>query len=421
MSDSKRLSDKRRAIILVVDGCGIGAAPDHDAFGDSAQCNSLANTVKAVGGLTLPTLTSLGVGNITKIDGLASDANPIGIYGKLKELSRGKDTQTGHWEMMGIISNAAFPLFPDGFPPEIINRFIQETGCKQILCNKPASGTVLLEQFGEEHQKTGYPIVYTSGDSVFQIACHVDTIPLAKLYQWCEIARGIMQGPNRVGRIIARPFSGTPGNYKRLSFERKDIGIKPPEPTFLDMIQASGAGVLGIGKIEDIFDRQGLTHARHTGSNKEGLELTLDAINNKFDLKTTNIIDKAPDAVQLIFTNLVDTDALWGHRRNVEGYAGALREVDHYVGEIIEAMGEDDLLLISSDHGNDPTAPGTDHTREYVPLLAYAKSLHKASAVQQAIGTREGFVDMAASLAAWFGMNWSGPGTSFIPQLTKVA
>ncbi len=415
------LTGKRRAIIVVVDGCGIGAAPDAQAFGDAPSCNTLANIASAMGGLKLPVLSSLGLGNIIPIAGLADSSEPVGMFGKLKECSCAKDTQSGHWEMMGVVNTVAFPMYPDGFPPDIIARFIAGTDCKGILCNKPASGTAIIEQFGEVHQKTGYPIVYTSGDSVLQIACHVDTVPLTTLYEWCETARRIMQGPHRVGRIIARPFAGEPKNYRRLSMERRDFGVKPPAPTFMDELVSAGAGVLGIGKIEDIFDGQGLSHAQHTGSNREGLELTLKAIEGKFDLKGHSIVEEAPDAVQLIFTNLVDTDMLFGHRRNVEGYANALTEIDRGIGEIMEALNPDDLLIISSDHGNDPTAPGTDHTREFVPLLAYSKTLARAGSFEHNIGTRDGFSDMAASLATWLGLTWKGPGLSFIPQLSKVS
>lgn len=418
MTDST-LKD-RRAIILIVDGCGIGAAPDAAKFGDSDSCNSIANTARAVGGLKLPNFERLGLGNIGPIPGVAQVANSSGFYGKLQELSAGKDTQTGHWEMMGIVSDCGFPTYPNGFPQELLDRFIKETGCKQILCNKPYSGTQVLEDLGEEHQRTGHPIVYTSGDSVWQLACHIETIPLAKQYEWCQIARNMLNDKFKVGRVIARPFTGTPGNYKRLSFERRDFGVKPPAPTFLDEFLAQGAGVLGIGKIEDIFDKQGLSHAQHTGSNREGLDLTLQAVNGKYDLSGKAIIDNAPDTVQLIFTNLVDTDSLYGHRRNAEGYAGALLEIDQWLGQIIDAMHKDDLLLITSDHGNDPTAPGTDHTREFVPIIAYAKSLEQQANNKGDIGIRNGFYDMAASLSGWFGLPPSH-GHSFIPQLTEVA
>lgn len=420
MSDRK-INTNRRAIILVVDGCGIGAAPDAATFGDPLDANTLGNTVRAVGGLKLPNFQKLGLGNISRLDGLDPVDAPVGIFGKLQELSRGKDTQTGHWEMMGIVNNCAFPVYPEGFPDELLNKFMQLTGCKAILCNKPYSGTQVLEDLGEEHQRTGNPIVYTSGDSVWQLACHVDTIPLAKQYEWCQIARDMLQGPHRVGRVIARPFKGTPGNYKRLSFERRDFGVQPPGETFLDNLIDAGVGVLGIGKIEDIFDKKGLSHAQHTGSNKEGLELTLAAIRNTFDLSGKEISKNAPNSTPLIFTNLVDTDSLYGHRRNAQGYAEALVEIDNWLGEIVDSMTKEDLLIISSDHGNDPTAPGTDHTREFVPVIAYSKAMERLPLQTKDIGTRQGFYDMAASLATWFEMDWSHGGKSFLPQLTEVA
>ncbi|HEY9792930.1 MAG TPA: phosphopentomutase [Candidatus Obscuribacterales bacterium] len=420
MSNSSLSKSNRKAIVLVIDGCGVGAAPDVQSFGDRSDCNSMANTAKAVGGLKLPNLERMGLGHITKIEGVKAADQTNGLYGKLQEKSAGKDTQTGHWEMMGIVSSTPFRTYPDGFPQEILDRFIKETGCKGVLVNKPYSGTEVIAKYGEEHQKTGYPIVYTSGDSVFQLACHVDTIPLETQYKWCAIAREIMRGPHLIGRIIARPFKGEPGDYKRLSFERRDYGVKPPQPTFMDNFVDAGAGVLGIGKIEDIFDKQGVTHAQHTGTNKEGLELTLKAIKNEFDLKNHAVVKNAPDAVQFVFTNLVDTDMLFGHRRDVQGYAGALTEIDHWLGEIMEAMSEQDVLLISSDHGNDPTAPGTDHTREFVPILAFSKALQKSSAPQHNLGVRDGFYDIAASLSSWFGIDWKGKGKSFLPQLSGV-
>ena len=407
---------ERRAIVLIVDGCGIGASPDVASFGDLETCNTLANTARVVGGLSLPNLERLGLGNVNAINGIKQVDSSPGFYGKLKELSAGKDTLTGHWEMMGLISDCGFPTYPQGFAQELLDQFMKASGCKGILANRPASGTQILEELGEEHQRTGFPIVYTSGDSVWQIACHVDTIALAKQYEWCLIARSLLNDKYKVGRVIARPFTGTPGNYKRLGFERRDFGVKPPGATFLDELLSRGEGVLGIGKIEDIFAKQGLSHAQHTHSNLEGLELTLAAIKGKYDLSGKEIIASAPDSVRLIFTNLVETDSLFGHRRNAEGYAGALIEIDHWLGEIIEALREDDLLVISSDHGNDPTAPGTDHTREYVPVIAYAKALAGLGENKRNLGTRNGFYDVAASLSAWFGMPVQY-GNSFIPQI----
>lgn len=414
----------RRAIVVVIDGCGIGASPDHDVFGDSAQCNTIANTASAVGGLALPNMASLGLGNICDIAGVNKTAKARGLYGKLAEASNGKDTQTGHWEMMGIISKEAFPMFPNGFPPEVIDKFIAETGCKGILCNKPASGTTVLEELGEEHERTGYPIVYTSGDSVFQIACHVDVVPLATLYKWSEIARKILDGPYRVGRVIARPFNGTKGNYKRISGDRHDYAVPPPGKTFLDHTLESGLGVFGVGKIEDIFVGHGLSHAKHTGTNKEGLDLTLQAVRNSLDLSKIEMDKNKTDRMGLIFTNLVDTDSLYGHRRDAKGYGSALVEIDQWLGEIIKSMRPDDLLLISSDHGNDPTAPGTDHTREFVPLIAYSPSLEASEAEQDLseeqkqlahnIGVRDGFADIAGTLNDWLGLSWSGAGSSVL-------
>jgi len=341
----------------------------------------------------------------------------------MQEASNGKDTQTGHWEMMGIVSQQAFPLYPDGFPDDVIQRFIKESGCKGILCNKPASGTTILEQLGEEHRRTGFPIVYTSGDSVFQIATNTEVTPLPTLYHWCEVAREILQGKHRVGRVIARPFKGSPGNYTRLGGDRHDYAVPPPAPTLMDGLVASGKGVFGIGKIEDIFVGNGLTHAKHTGINREGLELTLQAVAKEVDLGRMKIGGSHrtgdSDDVQFIFTNLVDTDSLFGHRRNVQGYAGALVEIDEWLGKIMKSMTADDLLIISSDHGNDPTAPGTDHTREFVPLLAYSPGI--ADGGKFDAGTRQGFCDIAASISGWLGMNWQGPGVSFLAGVPTAA
>jgi len=414
---------KRRAVVMVIDGCGIGAAPDYADYGDLANCNTLANTAREVGGLALPNMARLGLGSITDIKGVPgvpANQKAEGFYGKLQEESNGKDTQTGHWEMMGIVSETAFPLYPQGFPQDVIDRFVAETGCKGILCNRPASGTQILDELGEEHQKTGLPIVYTSGDSVFQIACHVDTVPLATLYKWCEIARKILDGPHRVGRVIARPFDGQPGSYKRRSGDRHDYAVPPPRETFLDYALNSGLGIFGVGKIEDIFVGNGLSHAKHTGTNVEGLELTLKALENDLDLKSMEIAKTRQDRLGLIFTNLVDTDSLYGHRRDVKGYGQALVEIDQWLGRIMKAMRPDDLLIISSDHGNDPTAPGTDHTREYVPLLAYSPALTGLPADAFNIGTRPGFADIAGSLANWLDLDWTGGGRSFLPPVALV-
>ena len=412
MSETNKDS-KRRAIVIVIDGCGVGASPDAHEFGDSNTCNTLGNVARESGKLIVPTMAAMGLGHLSPIPGVDSHLRTRGLYGKLEEASCGKDTQTGHWEMMGVINNQPFPMYPNGFPDEIINEFIKQTGVPGILCNKPASGTQILEELGEEHQKTGKPIVYTSGDSVFQIACHVDTIDLKRQYEICEIARKILDGPHRVGRVIARPFNGPPGNYQRLSGDRRDYAVPPPEKTLLDRMTESQQAVFGVGKIEDIFVGHGISHAVHTGSNKQGLEITLSAVNGDYPLKDHRISGEAPDDARLIFTNLVDTDSLYGHRRNVDGYAGALNEIDLWLKKIVDSLHQDDLLLITSDHGNDPTAPGTDHTREYVPLLAYSPSMKDNG---KDLGVRKGFCDVAASIADWLAVDYRGPGSSFIKE-----
>lgn len=416
MTESNKSKAHKRAVVVVIDGCGIGASPDHEKFGDAGNCNTIANTAREVGGLHLPHMASLGLGNITHIHGVAPCHSCAGYFGKLAEASNGKDTQTGHWEMMGIISPTAFHMYPHGFPPEVIDRFIQETGCKGILCNKPYSGTQVLDDLGEKHVETGFPIVYTSGDSVFQIACHVDVVPLETLYKWCEIAREILDGPHRVGRVIARPFKGSlaEGGFKRISADRRDYAVPPPAKTFLDYTLDSGVGVFGIGKIEDIFVGNGLSHAKHTGSNREGLELTLQALRQEVDYKRIETSKTKPDHVGLIFTNLVDTDSLYGHRRDAKGYGHALSEIDDWLGKIMQSMQPDDLLIISSDHGNDPTAPGTDHTREYVPLIAYSPSFKQQEASRHDIGAREGFADIAGTLNDWLQLDWKGAGSSVL-------
>jgi phosphopentomutase len=285
------------------------------------------------------------------------------------------------------------------------------------LGNKPASGTTILTELGAEHEKTGFPIIYTSGDSVFQIACHVDVVPLATLYKWCLIAREILQPPYSVGRVIARPFEGNPGSYARLQGARRDYAVPPPSDTLLDLLKSSGKGILGIGKIEDIFATRGITHAMHTACNEEGLNLSVKAIKKELDLTPLAIPgNKAPDTVQVIFTNLVDTDSLFGHRRDVKGYAKALIEIDRWLGTILSTLHADDLLIISSDHGNDPSAPGTDHTREYVPLLIYSTSfatdMPDSDTGSNDLGIRQSFADVASTVAHWLDFPWSGPGVS---------
>lgn len=389
----------KRAIIMVIDSMGIGAMPDCEEFGDIKECNTLRNVCAFNKGLDVPSLELLGLGNIQDFEGINKTATPIGQYGTLQEKSKGKDTTTGHWEIAGLISEKPFATFPQGFPKELVDKFIEETGCKGILANIPASGTAIIEQLNDEHHKTGFPIVYTSADSVFQIALDTDMIPLETLYKWCEIARKILdEGKYNVARVIARPYKIIDGKPTRISKDRRDYSMAPFGKTVLDKVKDAGAKVIGIGKIEDIFEKAGITHAIHTGSNKEGLELTIKAIDGSLDLDkikypTTNITDNDRE---IIFTNLVDTDMLFGHRNNAEGYGKAIEEIDEYLEKILPLIGEDDLLIITADHGCDPTVPGTDHTREQVPVLYYFRGIEPKN-----LGVTKGFDSIAKRVSDW--------------------
>ncbi len=389
----------KRAIIMVIDSMGIGAMPDCEEFGDIKECNTLRNVCAFNKGLDVPSLELLGLGNIQDFEGINKTATPIGQYGTLQEKSKGKDTTTGHWEIAGLISEKPFATFPQGFPKELVDKFIEETGCKGILANIPASGTAIIEQLNDEHHKTGFPIVYTSADSVFQIALDTDMIPLETLYKWCEIARKILdEGKYNVARVIARPYKIIDGKPTRISKDRRDYSMAPFGKTVLDKVKDAGAKVIGIGKIEDIFEKAGITHAIHTGSNKEGLELTIKAIDGSLDLDkikypTTNITDNDRE---IIFTNLVDTDMLFGHRNNAEGYGKAIEEIDEYLEKILPLIGEDDLLIITADHGCDPTVPGTDHTREQVPVLYYSRGIEPKD-----LGVTKGFDSIAKRVSDW--------------------
>ena len=389
----------KRAIIMVIDSMGIGAMPDCEEFGDIKECNTLRNVCAFNKGLDVPSLELLGLGNIQDFEGINKTATPIGQYGTLQEKSKGKDATTGHWEIAGLISEKPFATFPQGFPKELVDKFIEETGCKGILANIPASGTAIIEQLNDEHHKTGFPIVYTSADSVFQIALDTDMIPLETLYKWCEIARKILdEGKYNVARVIARPYKIIDGKPTRISKDRRDYSMAPFGKTVLDKVKDAGAKVIGIGKIEDIFEKAGITHAIHTGSNKEGLELTIKAIDGSLDLDkikypTTNITDNDRE---IIFTNLVDTDMLFGHRNNAEGYGKAIEEIDEYLEKILPLIGEDDLLIITADHGCDPTVPGTDHTREQVPVLYYSRGIEPKD-----LGVTKGFDSIAKRVSDW--------------------
>ena len=369
---------KKRAIIIVIDSMGIGALPDCAEFNDVPECNTLKNVCAFNKGLDLPALEALGLGNIQDFEGIEKTSTPIGQYGTLQEKSKGKDTTTGHWEIAGLVSEKAFATFPNGFPQELLDKFIAETNCGGILANCPASGTAIIENLNDEHHKTKYPIVYTSADSVFQIALDTDLIPLETLYKWCEIARKILDDGNyNVARVIARPYKIIDGKPTRISKDRRDYSMVPPKETLLNRVKNLGARVVGIGKIEDIFAKSGITHAVHTGSNKEGLELTIKAINSELDYSSmaysdTNITN---EDIEIIFTNLVDTDMLYGHRNDAVGYGKAIEEVDTYLDKILELLTENDLLFVTADHGCDPTVKGTDHTREKVPVLVYRKGV----------------------------------------------
>ena len=389
----------KRAIIMVIDSMGIGAMPDCEDFGDIKECNTLRNVCTFNHGLDVPSLELLGLGNIQDFEGINKTATPIGQYGTLREKSKGKDTTTGHWEIAGLVSEKPFATFPNGFPKELIDKFIEETGCKGVLANIPASGTAIIEKLNYEHHSTGYPIVYTSADSVFQIALDTDMIPLETLYKWCEIARRILdEGKYNVARVIARPYKIIDGKPTRISKDRRDYSMAPFGKTVLDKVKDAGAKVIGIGKIEDIFSKAGITHAIHTGSNKEGLELTIKAIDGSLDLDkikypTANITDNERE---IIFTNLVDTDMLFGHRNDAEGYGKAIEEIDEYLEKILPLIGEDDLLIITADHGCDPTVPGTDHTREQVPVLYYSRGIEPKD-----LGVEIGFDSIAQRVADW--------------------
>ena len=377
-----------RAIIMVIDSMGVGAMPDCRDFGDIPECNTLKHVCEFNKGLKVPNLEKMGLGNLQDFMGISPVKNPTATYGTLVEKSKGKDTTTGHWGIAGITLNRAFATFPNGFPDEIINKFIEETNCGGILANCPASGTAIIEKLNEEHHATKFPIVYTSADSVFQIAVDVDVIPLETLYEWCRIARKIFTDGNYyVSRVIARPYHLVDGKPVRISKDRRDYSIEPVAPTLLNEIKDDGGKVVAIGKIEDIFSKSGITHAIHTGSNKEGLELTLKAIKRELPLEEIAYEKgKKYNDKEIIFTNLVDTDMLFGHRNDPAGYGHAIEEIDSYIAPIVDAMAEDDLLIITADHGCDPTVPGTDHTREKVPVLIYSKKRPSAGNLGEVLG-----------------------------------
>lgn len=387
-----------RVIWMVIDSVGIGALPDSQKFGD-VNVDTLGNIVRACKGIKIPNMIKLGLANIEGVDSLENIESPIGCYGRCSEVSKGKDTTTGHWEMTGVLVETPFKTFENGFPKDIIEEFERRSN-RKVIGNKPASGTAILDELGEQHMNTGEVIVYTSADSVFQIAAHEEIVSLDELYKMCEIAREIMMGDNAVARIIARPFIGKPGAFERTS-NRRDYSLSPFEDTVLDNIKNSNLDVIGVGKIEDIFNKQGITEAIHTHDNMDGVNQTI------------NYMKK--ETKGLIFTNLVDFDSKYGHRRDVEGYKNALEEFDARIPEILENMNDDDVLIINSDHGNDPTYKGTDHTREYIPVLVYGKNLKSGLN----LGTRNSFADIGATVADILNVEMPKHGQSFKNEIMK--
>jgi phosphopentomutase len=372
-----------KLILVVLDSVGVGALPDAATYGDTGA-NTIAHVAREVGGLRLPHLEALGLGNITDIQGVPRNQHARGCFGKMTEASQGKDSTTGHWELGGIITRQAFPLYPHGFPHEVLEKFLRVTGCKGYLGNKPASGTEIIQELGDEHLRTGYPIVYTSGDSVFQIAAHQDVIPLDRLYEICRKTRDqVVIGEHRVGRVIARPFIGTTGGYSRTPY-RRDYAIEPPAETVLDLVQNSGIPTIGIGKIDDLFCGRGLQVKIHIKSNAEGIQEIIrigTSMHSGF-----------------LMANLVDFDMLYGHRQDAPGYARALEEFDAALPDIQNCLNDDDMLIITADHGNDPTDHSTDHTREFVPLLSYIKTGKK----NINLGIRRSFADVGKTVAEFF-------------------
>lgn len=386
-----------KAVMVILDGLGVGALPDAGDYGD-AGTNTVGNLARVVKDLNIPNLARLGLGNIAPIGSGSRVTVCDGCYGKMAERSAGKDSTAGHWELAGVITERPFPLYPNGFPNDVLESFLTVTGCKGYLGNKPASGTEIIKELGDEHVRTGYPIVYTSGDSVFQIAAHAEVIPLDQLYAICAKTRNeVAIGKHAVGRVIARPFLGRSGSYARTA-NRRDYATEPPASTLLDLLQGEGVETIGIGKIDDLFCGRGLSRKVHTKSNTEGIKLTLEMSESI----TTGFV----------MTNLVDFDVLYGHRQDPNGMARALEEFDRALPNLIEVLQADDLLLITADHGNDPTDSSTDHSREYVPVLCHSKSGKR----NVNLGTRSSFADAGKTVAQYFGVRAIGQisGNSFL-------
>jgi phosphopentomutase len=383
-----------RVVVIVLDSVGVGSLPDAAAFGDEGA-NTLGHVAERCGGLHLPHLENLGLGNIVPLRGVPPVPAPLASWGRMAEKSCGKDTLTGHWELMGLVLDRPFALFPGGFPAELIASFKGRAGVDGVLGNKAASGTEIIAELGAEHMRTGLPIVYTSADSVFQVAAHEDVIPLADLYEMCLRARAACD-EWRIGRVIARPFVGSPGVFKR-TVHRRDFSMPPPGRTALDLLLEAGLDVTAVGKVENIFAGRGIGRSLPSHSDAEGVDLV------RRELRTARR--------GLVFANLVDFDMLYGHRNDAEGYGAALEAFDAELGRLLPELGSCDMLVITADHGCDPTRPGTDHTREYVPLLVYGPNLPA-----RPLGVRGTFADVGASILDVFGLKLEGPGQSFIPK-----
>ncbi|NGZ77577.1 phosphopentomutase [Saccharibacillus alkalitolerans] len=392
------MSTFKRIHLIVMDSVGIGEAPDAAEF-DDFGVDTFGHIAREMGGLNMPNMAKLGLSNIEEVQGVPKADAPLAYYTKMQEASRGKDTMTGHWEIMGLYIDTPFRVFPDGFPDELIQRIEEHTG-RKVIGNKPASGTEILDELGEEHMKTGALIVYTSADSVLQVAAHEEIVPLKELYEICEFCREItLEDPYMLGRIIARPFLGEPGAFKRTS-NRHDYALKPFGRTTMNELKDGGFDVIALGKIADIYDGEGVTRSVRTVSNMDGMDKLVEELDKPFN--------------GLSFLNLVDFDALFGHRRDPQGYGQALEEYDARLPEVFAKMNDDDLLLITADHGNDPTYRGTDHTREYVPLLAYSPAFKDGG---KQLPLRSTFSDIAATVAENFGVKMPEYGTSFLGDL----
>mgnify|MGYP000944175067 CR=1 FL=1 len=385
-----------RVFLIVMDSLGVGEMHDAADYGDEGS-HTLGNIIKELDGLNIPNLVRLGIGNIKSIDIPYSEPSPIGNFGKASEVSKGKDTTTGHWEIAGIQLTDPFPVYPDGFPPEVMDAFHQAID-NNSLWNKPASGSEIINVLGDVHVKTGKVIVYTSADSVFQIAAHEDIVSLDDLYRYCEAARRILQGKHGVGRVIARPFVGSPGNYIRTK-NRKDFSLPPVGPTILDVLTEKGIPTIGVGKISDIFAGRGLQNSLSAKTNEEGIEVILQLINS--------------DTKGLVFVNLIDFDMLYGHRNDVKGYGASIEALDKRIPELLKALNDNDVLILTADHGCDPTTPSTDHSREYVPVLVYGKSLKKGVD----LGILNSFSDIGATVLDLFGVESKLEGSSFLSDI----